>query len=251
MGDNLFLLYLLLVILLTWRLEKFIRKKLNFKKKPGLYAHVNKTHKWLEVGLSISALMLAIILIASMVTLVACDNQKQSFSEDELIAAIYNTDFFCINNPKGFSDTSELKIEEIFNLYASTKTVQEKMEQLTSGDGFVEIPLADFKTFVEKYFGDYKFTPTELTEKLSGRLDFDREKEMFYLSAINGGVLWPGAIDSDIVIDDVNNKGDLIIVNATRHYYDNVDIDEYYKITLEVKITKDGYNYVSFKSDKL
>jgi len=200
--------------------------------------------------IGVPALTVFIILIVSMTTLVACDN-KRTLSEGELLEVIYNADFLCIDNPVGFISPGELSIGDIFNLYASGKVIQEKMAQLADGKESVEIPLRDFEKFVKKYFNDYEFTPGELAEELSGRLDFDKEIEMIHLYGTNGGVRWPASIESDIVIDSIENDGDLTIVNATRHYYDGIGTDDYHKIVLKIKITKDAYNYIAFQARKL
>lgn len=174
----------------------------------------------------------------------------KDISDEQIIEAIKNTHYFCYGGMSdGFSDVSQIPVGNLFNFYASTKEVQDKINALPTPEHYAEIPMADFGAFVQKYFGNYQFIPEQLEEQLAGRLRFDStdtEKKTIMLSGINGGVLWPGAVPYDIALENVVKDRGRTMVTATIHVYDNVSIDVYYKVEMQLTKTKDGYNYMSY-----
>lgn len=160
---------------------------------------------------------------------------------------LYSID--CLRASYGFENIDELSNSDIFNLYASTDEVQEKMRADFNAD-YVEIPVDNIKSFVKKHFDNYPFDIERLASECNGALKYDSQKQIIYLSTVNGGVIWPGGLDSASVINSVSQKGDLVIINAKRHWSDHVGtVDVYDNVTITLKPTNDGFNYVSFLSE--
>lgn len=165
----------------------------------------------------------------------SCAREKQALSNKELTQAIENTDFLGLVDDS-FTDKSELTQEGIFNLYASTPALQEKIAGLNNGLGFIEITLADFEAFVEDYFGDYQLDPQGLEESLKGRLYYEEKYQIIYLSGVNGGVSWPDFVDSETEIEEISKEEDILTVKARRHYYPSPESKDSQQVTLKLKV---------------
>lgn len=216
-----------------------IKNVLNYKK-PAV---------WMSIVAITAVIVAAVLLLPNAV------QDPKDISDEQIIEAIKNADYFCYGEVSGgFSDVSQIPVGNLFNLYASTKEVQDKINALPSPEHYAEIPMTDFKAFVQKSFGNYQFAPEQLEEQLSGRVRFDStdiEKKTIMLAGINGGVIWPGAVPYDITLENVAKDHGRIMVTATIHAYDNVSIDAYYKVEMQLLETKDGYNYVTYTKSEM
>lgn len=151
-----------------------------------------------------------------------------------------------------FDSVSELTLSDIFNLYASTDEIQARMNK--EPVSHVELSAAEIEEFYSGYFRDYPFNLQKLMEERGNLLMYknDADKDTLLFSTINGGVYWPPAMDSEITIDSRTPEDGMLTVNATRHYYEpSALMDDYYKITLTLRITDGGFNYVSYSSEKV
>ncbi len=216
----------------------------------GVKGRIKNVLNYKKPAVWVSVAAIAAVTVAAVLLFPNAARGPEDISDEQIIEAIKNTDYFCYGEVSGgFSDVSQIPVGNLFNLYASTKEVQDKINALPSTEQYAEIPTVDFGAFVQKYFGSYQFAPEPLEEQLSGRVRFDStdtEKKTIMLSGINGGVIWPGAVPYDIALENVVKDRDRIIVAATIHAYDNVSIDIYYKVEMQLAKTKDGYNYVSY-----
>lgn len=216
----------------------------------GVKGRIKNVLNYKKPAVWVSAAAIAAVTLAAVLLLPNAVQGTKDISDEQIIEAIKNTDYFCYGGISGgFSGVSQIPVGNLFNLYASTKEVQDKIDALPSPEHYAEIPMAEFKAFVQKYFGSYQFAPEQLEEQLSGRVSFDStdtEKETIMLAGINGGVIWPGTVPYDITLENVAKDHGMIMVTATIHAYDNVSIDAYYKVEMQLTKTKDGYNYVSY-----
>jgi beta-lactamase regulating signal transducer with metallopeptidase domain len=222
----------------------------------GVKDRIKNVLNYKKPAVWISAAAITAVVVAAVLLLPHAVQDPKDISDEQIIEAIKNTAYFCYGELSGgFSDVSQIPVGNLFNLYASTKEVQDKMNALTSSEHYAEIPMTDFKAFVQKSFGNYQFAPEQFEEQLSGRVRFnstDTEKKVIMLAGINGGVLWPGAVPYGITLENVAKDHGRIKVTATIHTtYDNVNIDGYYKVEMQLLETKDGYNYVSYIRNEL
>lgn len=207
--------------------------------------------------LSVLILSIAFIVVAAVVIGLIGNSANsnatlfiEKTSDEDLKTIISNVDYLLLGEKQSFENVQEISPHGILNLYASTKAVQDKMDTLSSNFNDVEIPLSDIHGFVTQYFGDYAFDVEKLisNENLGESIKFNKEHESLLLSKINGGVIWPGAMPFDLTIDSVKANGENIMIEATRHAYDNSAFSQYDKINLIIKATKDGFNYVSYNA---
>lgn len=180
-------------------------------------------------------------------TLPAAQAFLDQSDEQELQAIVEDADYLtAFGGLSSFDRVSQLTPADLFNYYAATDSVQSKMNE--TSDGWVELSVADITSFYAQRFG-VSFLPDDLIAQRSTEVlrYGDDSKQTLLLSAVNGGVYWPSAMPYTLAIDSCTPDGDLLTIQATRHYVDETDsIDDVYAITLTLRITSDSYQYVSY-----
>lgn len=147
-----------------------------------------------------------------------------------------------------FDSVLQLTQADIFNLYASDDVLQWNM--FREGNDWMELSVADVDAFFQQRFG-VSFAPDDLIAQRGTEVlrYTDDSKQTLLLSTVNGGVYWPSAMPYTLTIDSSTPDGDLLTIHATRHYADETDgIDDTYAITLTLRITDTGYQYVSYEN---
>ena len=175
--------------------------------------------------------------------------------DDEKISQMFSdvAFLFAIDSNEGFNNTNDLTCREIFNLYASTKAVQDKInEGYDSGKDifYVDIPLTDLQAFINKYFGNYNFDVKKLVDE-NGTIKYDEAKKSISLLSVNGGCASPPGLDPSIVDKKVTSSGDLVNILVTRRWDYDSSSYRLAKALLVVRPTQDAFQFVSFHEDTI
>lgn len=174
----------------------------------------------------------------------------ESSDEGKLKKIITDADFITVRRGgKGFADITELGMQEIFNLYASTEPVQSRM-RAAKGD-FIELSASEISAFFAAYFEGCPYDTDKLVAEMKNILRYKEEnnKEVLLFSTINGGVFWPSPIPFELTVDSYGVQGDRLTLRATRRNTDTNDLlGEYSVIEMSVRVKEGGFSYASYSS---